>query len=100
MFSKPDDILTAAEKYIQENGPEAFERLIARVIRINNLFTLNFIIFYITIIYCLLMEICNLYFFLCFFFYCFLVVIRLIENQEPGGAATQSFMMTMSIEVV
>ncbi|CAI9785228.1 unnamed protein product [Fraxinus pennsylvanica] len=29
VFSKPDDILTAAEKYIEENGPEAFERLIA-----------------------------------------------------------------------
>ncbi|KAL7139230.1 hypothetical protein ABFS83_09G036800 [Erythranthe nasuta] len=27
-FSKPDDILTAAEKYIQENGPEAFEKMI------------------------------------------------------------------------
>lgn len=31
LFSKQDDILTAAEKYIEENGPEAFERLIARV---------------------------------------------------------------------
>lgn len=30
-FAKPDDILTAAEKYIQENGPEAFENLIHRV---------------------------------------------------------------------
>ncbi|CAA0820839.1 Protein kinase 2A- chloroplastic [Striga hermonthica] len=30
MFSKPDDILTAAEKYIQENGPEAFEKMINR----------------------------------------------------------------------
>lgn len=30
-FSKPDDILTAAEKYIQENGPEAFEKMINRV---------------------------------------------------------------------
>lgn len=29
-FAKPDDILTAAEKYIQENGPEAFENLIHR----------------------------------------------------------------------
>ncbi|KAK3011778.1 hypothetical protein RJ639_012561 [Escallonia herrerae] len=29
-FSKPDDILTAAEKYIEENGPEAFEKLIHR----------------------------------------------------------------------
>ncbi|XP_043706266.1 HVA22-like protein a [Telopea speciosissima] len=30
VFSKPDDILTAAEKYIEENGPEAFEKLISR----------------------------------------------------------------------
>lgn len=31
IFSKPDDILTAAEKYIEENGPEAFENLISKV---------------------------------------------------------------------
>lgn len=31
IFSKPDDILTAAEKYIEENGPEAFEKLISKV---------------------------------------------------------------------
>ncbi|KAK9277659.1 hypothetical protein L1049_007205 [Liquidambar formosana] len=30
IFSKPDDILSAAEKYIEENGTEAFERLIRR----------------------------------------------------------------------
>ncbi|RDY12224.1 HVA22-like protein a, partial [Mucuna pruriens] len=30
IFGKPDDILTAAEKYIQENGTEAFENLIHR----------------------------------------------------------------------
>ncbi|PIN23927.1 Protein involved in membrane traffic (YOP1/TB2/DP1/HVA22 family) [Handroanthus impetiginosus] len=30
VFSKPDDILTAAEKYIQENGPEAFEKMILK----------------------------------------------------------------------
>ncbi|OIW18492.1 hypothetical protein TanjilG_13244 [Lupinus angustifolius] len=29
-FAKPDDILTAAEKYIQENGTQAFENLIHR----------------------------------------------------------------------
>ncbi|TYI90208.1 hypothetical protein E1A91_D03G105400v1 [Gossypium mustelinum] len=29
-FSKPDDILTAAEKYIEENGTDAFEKLIHR----------------------------------------------------------------------
>ncbi|KAL0364669.1 UNVERIFIED_CONTAM: HVA22-like protein a [Sesamum angustifolium] len=29
-FSKPDDILTAAEKYMQENGTEAFEKMIHR----------------------------------------------------------------------
>ncbi|PSR85056.1 HVA22-like protein [Actinidia chinensis var. chinensis] len=42
IFRQPDDILTAAEKYIEENGTEAFERLIskadreARVRRSNN----------------------------------------------------------------
>ncbi|KAM7480007.1 hypothetical protein LguiA_028220 [Lonicera macranthoides] len=30
VFSKPDDILTAAEKYMQENGTEAFEKMIHR----------------------------------------------------------------------
>ncbi|KAF4403188.1 hypothetical protein G4B88_027959 [Cannabis sativa] len=30
VFSKPDDILTAAEKYIEENGPDAFEKIIHR----------------------------------------------------------------------
>ncbi|XP_042487249.1 HVA22-like protein a [Macadamia integrifolia] len=29
-FSKPDDILTAAEKYIEQNGTEAFEKLVNR----------------------------------------------------------------------
>ncbi|MBA0592999.1 hypothetical protein Godav_006873 [Gossypium davidsonii] len=29
-FSKPDDILTAAERYIEENGTDAFEKLIHR----------------------------------------------------------------------
>ncbi|GER35930.1 protein HVA22 [Striga asiatica] len=33
IFSKPDDILTAAEKHIQENGSEAFEKMINRVCR-------------------------------------------------------------------
>ncbi|XP_047311497.1 HVA22-like protein a [Impatiens glandulifera] len=28
LFSKPDDIITAAEKYIAQNGPDAFEKLI------------------------------------------------------------------------
>ncbi|OWM90422.1 HVA22-like protein a [Punica granatum] len=32
-FSKPDDILTAAEKYIEENGSEEFEKLIHRADR-------------------------------------------------------------------
>lgn len=31
IFKKPDDILTAAERYIEENGTEAFERLIRKV---------------------------------------------------------------------
>ncbi|CDP12337.1 unnamed protein product [Coffea canephora] len=30
VFSKPDDILTAAEKYIQEHGTEEFEKMIHR----------------------------------------------------------------------
>lgn len=30
-FSKPDDILTAAEKYIAENGTEDLQHLINRV---------------------------------------------------------------------
>lgn len=30
-FSKPDDILTAAERYIEENRTDAFEKLIHRV---------------------------------------------------------------------
>ncbi|XP_020241459.1 HVA22-like protein a isoform X1 [Asparagus officinalis] len=33
VFSRPDDILSAAEIYIQENGPEAFEKLIAKARR-------------------------------------------------------------------
>jgi len=33
IFSKPDDILTAAEKYIEENGPEAFEKIISKADR-------------------------------------------------------------------
>ncbi|KAJ9187508.1 hypothetical protein P3X46_002954 [Hevea brasiliensis] len=33
IFSKPDDILTAAEKYMEENGTEAFERLITKADR-------------------------------------------------------------------
>lgn len=34
VFSKPDDILTAAEKYIEENGSEALEKLIHKVFTI------------------------------------------------------------------
>ncbi|KAJ9709266.1 hypothetical protein PVL29_000966 [Vitis rotundifolia] len=33
IFSKPDDILTAAEKYIEEHGTEAFERMISKADR-------------------------------------------------------------------
>ncbi|XP_021890589.1 HVA22-like protein c [Carica papaya] len=33
IFSKPDDILTAAEKYIEEHGTEEFERLITKADR-------------------------------------------------------------------
>lgn len=31
IFRQQDDILTAAEKYMQEHGTESFERLIAKV---------------------------------------------------------------------
>lgn len=30
VYSRPDDVLVAAEKYIEQNGPEAFEKLISR----------------------------------------------------------------------
>ncbi|XP_077214026.1 HVA22-like protein a [Tasmannia lanceolata] len=30
LFSRPDDVLFAAEKFIEENGPEAFEKLISK----------------------------------------------------------------------
>ncbi|OWM89562.1 HVA22-like protein c [Punica granatum] len=33
IFRKQDDVLTAAERYIEEHGPEAFERLIAKADR-------------------------------------------------------------------
>ncbi|KAL5200715.1 hypothetical protein ABZP36_021918 [Zizania latifolia] len=29
-LSKPDDVLSAAERYIEQNGPEAFEKLISK----------------------------------------------------------------------
>ena len=31
IFSRPDDILLAAEKFIEENGPDAFQKLIKKV---------------------------------------------------------------------
>jgi len=31
IFSKQDDVLSAAERYMEENGTEAFERLITKV---------------------------------------------------------------------
>ncbi|CDP00318.1 unnamed protein product [Coffea canephora] len=45
VFSKPDDVLTAAEKYIEENGPEAFERMIARADREARARRSNYMIF-------------------------------------------------------
>lgn len=42
IFSKQDDILTAAEKYMEEHGTEAFERLITKVININKLIVYYF----------------------------------------------------------
>lgn len=34
LFHKQDDVLTAAEKYMEEHGTEAFERLISKVCRL------------------------------------------------------------------
>lgn len=31
IFNKEDDVLTAAERYMQQHGTEAFERLISKV---------------------------------------------------------------------
>lgn len=31
IFSKQDDVLSAAERYMEEHGTEAFERLITKV---------------------------------------------------------------------
>ncbi|OAY79245.1 HVA22-like protein a, partial [Ananas comosus] len=37
IFSKPEDILSAAKKYIEENGPEAIEKLISKTgVRLNS----------------------------------------------------------------
>lgn len=35
-LSKPDDVLSAAERYIEQNGPEAFEKLISKSTRTSN----------------------------------------------------------------
>ncbi|RWW62261.1 hypothetical protein BHE74_00030627, partial [Ensete ventricosum] len=37
IFSRPDDILSAAKRYIEENGPKAFEKLISKVCLIYNI---------------------------------------------------------------
>ena len=37
-FGKKDDVLSAAERYIEENGTEAFERLIRKVCNFTCLF--------------------------------------------------------------
>lgn len=38
IFTKQDDVLTAAERYMAEHGTEAFERLISKVHTLPNLF--------------------------------------------------------------
>lgn len=38
IFSKQDDVLTAAERYMEEHGTEAFERLISKVYILPNSF--------------------------------------------------------------
>lgn len=35
VFSRPDDVLTAAELYIQENGPDAFQKLINKAEKVS-----------------------------------------------------------------
>ncbi|OAY72418.1 HVA22-like protein a [Ananas comosus] len=35
-LSRPDDVLSAAERYIEENGSEAFERLISKTRNVSN----------------------------------------------------------------
>ena len=41
IFRKPDDMLTAAEKYIAENGPDAFQKILSRVMLSLSLSLLN-----------------------------------------------------------
>lgn len=38
IFSKQDDVLTAAERYMEQHGTEAFERLISKVQILSNFF--------------------------------------------------------------
>ncbi|KAG0471737.1 hypothetical protein HPP92_016283 [Vanilla planifolia] len=33
IFSEPDDVLSAVERFIEENGPDAFEKLLKRCMR-------------------------------------------------------------------
>ncbi|KAF5933696.1 hypothetical protein HYC85_029867 [Camellia sinensis] len=45
IFSKKDDIITAAEKYIAENGPDAFEDIISKADREAKSRSSNFMFF-------------------------------------------------------
>ncbi|KAI0506985.1 hypothetical protein KFK09_013103 [Dendrobium nobile] len=36
IFSEPDDVLSAAERFIEENGPDAFQKLINKARRLSN----------------------------------------------------------------
>lgn len=41
VFSQPDDVLTAAERYMEEHGTEAFERLINKVTLVSKCFSVE-----------------------------------------------------------
>ncbi|KAG0471753.1 hypothetical protein HPP92_016299 [Vanilla planifolia] len=36
IFSEPDDVLSAVERFIEENGPDAFEKLLKKAKRVSN----------------------------------------------------------------
>lgn len=82
IFSKSDDILTAAEKYIAANGPEEFERLLSRV-------SLPFDLWWPTCHYDLCAGITRFFGFKC----------RLIEKQDQGGEVTQSLTIIMDTDL-
>ncbi|RWV84976.1 hypothetical protein GW17_00053269 [Ensete ventricosum] len=97
-FDKPDDLLSAAERYIKENGPEAFEKLISKVCLIDNLFSTFF--FANTIFICSLKEHLNPGASIVPFWRrrkpweC----LMLKENQNPGAKTIRSLMKIIDTE--